>query len=99
MFYKCNQRVLEITDCIELCLKGSSSVILLRPKIGLAPQKHDIISMPRQQYTNTKYIPIEHRKLSFCSFHYTEIYGPKKPFGENLLPRSENRQNRGGDLP
>ena len=37
---------------------GSGSVILLRPKIGLAPQKHDVISMQRQQYTNTKHIPI-----------------------------------------
>ena len=43
----------------EECPKGSGSVIVLRPKIGLAPQKHDVISMPRQQYTNTKHIPIE----------------------------------------
>ena len=35
------------------------SVILLRPKIGYAPQKYDVISMPRQHYTNTKHIPIE----------------------------------------
>ena len=29
--------------------QGSGSVILLCPKIGLAPQKHDVISMSRQQ--------------------------------------------------
>ena len=41
-----------------ILLPGSGSVILSRLKIGLAPQKHDVISMPRQQYTNTKHIPI-----------------------------------------
>ena len=35
---------------IPLNVQGSGSVILLRPKMGLAPQ--NIISMPRQQYTN-----------------------------------------------
>ena len=40
-------------------LKGSGSLILLRLKIGLAPQKHCVISMPRQQYTTTKHILIE----------------------------------------
>ena len=34
-------------------------VILLRPKIGVEPPKHDVISMPTQQYTNTNYISLE----------------------------------------
>ena len=39
---------------------GSGSVILLRPKkMGLVPPKHDLISMPTQQYANKKHIPME----------------------------------------
>ena len=38
---------------------GCNSVILLRPKIGVEPPKHDVISMPTQQYTNTNYISLE----------------------------------------
>ena len=37
---------------------GCSSVILLRPKMGVEPPKHDVISMPTQQYTNINYISI-----------------------------------------
>ena len=47
---------------------GCSSVILLRPKLGVAPHKHDVISMPTQQCTNTKHISIErcHPVVSIC---------------------------------
>ena len=67
-----------------LCI-GSGSVILLRPKIGLAPQKHDVISMPIQQYTNTKHIPIEsyHPVVSIMPRHMD----PKKIFSQNLCCR------------
>ena len=43
--------------------KGCSSVILLRPKIGVEPPKHDVISMPTQQYTNTNHILLERSHL------------------------------------
>ena len=39
--------------------QGCSSVILLHPKVGVEPPKHDVISMPTQQYTNTNYISLE----------------------------------------
>ena len=77
---------------------GSGSVILLRPKIGLAPQKHDVISMPRQQYTNTKHIPIEsyHPVVSIMPRHMD----PKKIFGQNLCCREVKIDKiSGGDLP
>ena len=38
-------------------------MILLRPKMGVEPQKHDVISMPPQQYTNTNYISLERYNL------------------------------------
>ena len=76
---------------------GSGSVILLRPKMGLVPPKHDVISMPTQQYTNTKHIPME--RVSSCSFHYAELYELKKSIRWKIvLPRSENRQNFWGWL-
>ena len=78
--------------------KGSGSVILLRPRIGLAPQKHDVISMPRQQYTNTKDIPIEiyHPVVSIMPRHMDQ----KKIFGQNLCC-GEVKIDKifGGDLP
>ena len=69
----------------EECPKGSGSVILLRPKIRLAPQKHDVISMPRQQYTNIKHIPIQsyHPVVSIMLRHMDQ----KKIFGQNLCCR------------
>ena len=39
--------------------KGCRSVILLRSKMRVAPHKHDVISMPTQQCTNTKHISKE----------------------------------------
>ena len=83
---------------LELPGFGSGSVILLRPKIGLAPQKHDVISMPRQQYTNTKDIPIEsyHPVVSIMLRHMD----PKKIFGQNLCCREVKIDKiSGGDLP
>ena len=38
-------------------------MILLRPKMGVAPLKHDVIIIPTQQYTNTKYISLERYHL------------------------------------
>ena len=66
---------------LDILKAGSGSVILLHPKIGLAPQKHDVrISMPRQQYTNTKHISIEsyHPVVSIM----LRFMDPKKTFGE-----------------
>ena len=65
--------------------KGCSSVILLRPKIGVAPHKHDVISMPTQQCTNTKHISIEryHPVVSIMLRYLDQI----KTFGENLCCR------------
>ena len=56
----------------------------LRPKICLAPPKHDVISIPRQHYTNTKHIPIEscHPVVSIMP-----RYMDKKLFCENLCCR------------
>ena len=34
-------------------------MILLHPKMGVEPPKHDVISMPTQQYTNTIYISLK----------------------------------------
>ena len=71
---------------------GCSSVILLRPKIGVEPLKHDVISMPTQQYTNTNYISLErsHLVVSIIMRYMDRI----KTFNEwqfELL-QSENRQ-------
>ena len=64
---------------------GSGSVILLRPKMGLVPPKHDVISMPTQQYTNTKHIPMEryHPVVSIM----LSFMNRKKAFGEKLCCR------------
>ena len=92
------QSVIRIFRIIFLYRYGSGSVILLRPKIGLAPKKHDVISMPRQQYTNTKHIPIEsyHLVVSIMPRHMD----PKKIFGQNLCCREVKIDKiSGGDLP
>ena len=81
-----------------LVVWGSGSVILLRLKIGLAPQKYDVISMPRQQYTNTKHIPIEsyHPVVSIKPRHMD----PKKIFCQNLCCREVKIYKISGrDLP
>ena len=64
---------------------GCSSVILLRPKMGVAPHKHDVISMPTQQCTNTKHISIEryYPVVSIMLRYLDQI----KTFGENLWCR------------
>ena len=72
-------------------LWGCSSVILLRSKMGVEPPKHDVISMPTQQYTNTNYISLA---VSSCSFHYAEICGTNQNIQWQFdLLRSENQQN------
>ena len=48
---------------IHVHTKGCSSVILLCPKIGVEPPKHDVICMPTQQYTITNYILLERYHL------------------------------------
>ena len=65
---------------------GCSSVILLRPKMGVAPHKHDVISMPTWQCTNTKHISIEryHPVVSIMLRYLDQI----KTFGENLCCRA-----------
>ena len=82
----------------EECPKGSGSVILLRPKLGLVPPKHDVISMPTQQYTNTKHIPMEryHPVVSIMLSYMNR----KKAFGEKLCCREVKIDKiLGGDLP
>ena len=74
------------------------SVILLRPKMRVAPHKHDIISMPTQQSTNTKHISIEryHPVVSIMLRYFDQI----KTFGENLCCRAVKiNKIFGGDLP
>ena len=77
---------------------GCSSVILLRSKMGVAPQKHDVISMPTQQCTNTNHISIErdHPVVSIMLRYLDQI----KTFGENLCCRKVKiDKNFWGDLP
>ena len=65
---------------------GCSSVILLRLKMGVAPHKQDVISMPTQQCTNTKHISIERYQpvVSIMLRYLDQI----KTFGENLCCRA-----------
>ena len=60
-------------------------MILLRPKIGPEPPKHDVISMPTQQYTNTNYVSLErsHLVVSFMLRYMDQI----KTFNDNLSCR------------
>ena len=64
------------------CAYGCGSVILLRPNMGVAPHKHDVISMPTQQCTNTKHISIEryHPVVSIMLRYLDQI----KIFVDNL---------------
>ena len=77
---------------------GCSSVILLRPKMGVAPHKHEVISMSTQQCTHTKHISIEryHPVVSVMLRYLDQI----KTFGENLCCRKVKIDRfLGGDLP
>ena len=76
---------LVVLGILRLFNYGCSSVILLRPKMGVAPHKHDVISMPTQQCTNTKHISIEryHPVVSIMLRYLDQI----KTFGENLWCR------------
>ena len=62
-------------------------MILLRPKMGAEPPKHDVISMPTQQYTctNTNYISLEryHLVVSIMLRYMDQI----KTFNDNLSCR------------
>ena len=70
---------------------GCSSVILLRPKMGVAPHKHDVISMPTQQCTNTKHISLEryHPVVSIMLKYLDQI----NTFGANLCCRKVKIDN------
>ena len=74
-------------------------MILLRPKLGVAPPKHDVISMATQQYTNTKYISLEryHFVVSIM-LRYMDQIKKFRNRGKFELPRSENRQKILGSL-
>ena len=77
---------------------GCNSVILLRPKIGVEPPKHDVISMPTQQYTNTNYISLErsHLVVSIMLRYMDRI----KTFNDNLSCREVKIDKKfWGDLP
>ena len=77
---------------------GCNSVILLRPKIGVEPPKHDVISMPTQQYTITNYISLErsHLVVSIMLRYMDRI----KTFNDNLSCREVKiDQKFWGDLP
>ena len=51
--------------------------------MGLVPPKHDVISMPTQQYTNTEYIPMErYHPVVSIMLSYMNL---KKAFGENCV--------------
>ena len=70
----------------DLSYKGCGSVILLRPKMGVAPHKHDVISMPTQQCTNTKHISIErYHPVVSIMLRYLDLI---KTFGESLCYRA-----------
>ena len=64
------------------CYYGCRSVILLRPKMGVEPLKHDVISMPTHQFTNTNYISWEkyHLVVSIMLRYMDQI----KTFNDNL---------------
>ena len=77
---------------------GSGSVILLRPKMGLVPPKHDVIRMPTQQYTNTKQIPMERYHPVVCIM--LSYMNRKKALGEKLCCREVKIDKIfGNDLP
>ena len=73
-------------------------MILLRPKMGVEPPKHDVISMPTQQYTNLNHISLERYHLVFS---ITLIYMDQiKTFNDNLSCREVKIDKTfGGDLP
>ena len=71
--------------------QGSGSVILSRSKMGFVPPKHDVISMPTQQYTNTEHIPMEsYHPVVSIMLSYMNL---KKAFGENLWCREVKIDN------
>ena len=70
---------------------GCSSVILLRPKIGVATHKQNVRSMQTQQCTHTKHISIEryHPVVSIMLRYLDQIKQNRSrvTFGENLCCR------------
>ena len=77
---------------------GCNSVILLRPKIGVEPPKHDVISMPTQQYTNTNYLSLERSHLVVSIM--LRYMDRTKTFNDNLSCREVKIDKKfWGDLP
>ena len=87
-YYEKRSRYYEITISLlrEKISLGCGSVILLRPKMEVAPHKHDVFGMQTQQCTNTKHISIEkyHPVVSITLRYLDQI----KTFGENLCCRA-----------
>ena len=77
---------------------GCSSVILLRPKMGVAPHKQNVRSMQTQQCTHTKHISIErYHPVNSIMLRYLDQI---KTFGENLCCRKVKIDKKFlGDLP
>ena len=65
--------------------------------MGLVPPKHDVITMPTQQYTNTEHIPMErYHSVVSIMLSYMNL---KKAFCENLCCRKVKIVKiLGGDL-
>ena len=94
----CDMAYLKLQFFFNVCPFGCNSVILLRPKIGVEPPKHDVISMPTQQYTNTNYISLErsHLVVSIMLRYMDRI----KTFNDNLSCREVKIDKKfWGDLP
>ena len=69
-------------------------MILLRPNIEVEPPKHDVISMPTQQYTTTNYISLERSHL------VVSVMDRIKTFNDNLSCREVKIDKKiWGDLP
>ena len=81
---------MKVSIIVESAL-GFNSVILLCPKMGVEPPKHDVISMPTQHYINSIYISLEryHLVVSIMLRYFDQIQNIQWQFE---LPRSENRQ-------
>ena len=84
--------------CSVILLRKREQYPKMRPKIGVEPPKHDVISMPTQQYTNTNYISLErsHLVVSIMLRYMDRI----KTFNDNLSCREVKIDKKfWGDLP
>ena len=78
-------------------------MILLRLKMGVASPKHDVICMPTQQYTNTKYMYISLERYHLVVSIMLRYMDQIETFSENLSCREVKIDifggGGGGDLP